>query len=124
MKTFVLAAVATVAAAANSIPFPSQTLNSVQAEAIASLSAAQASLNAVNSHHVADNKASQAAAIHSQSVFNHNLGTSSEDLSDLGDLDYESMSGSYVHEQSSTSSASSVAGSMLALALMAGVAMF
>ncbi|KAJ2556821.1 hypothetical protein EV175_001745 [Coemansia sp. RSA 1933] len=113
-----VAAVATADAQGNTTP--SQTLNSFQAGALATLSAAQAALNSLNSQHVADNKASQDAALLSQSLAEHgnsdDLGhlNSEHENSELGSLDVDEMS----------SSASSVAGSMLAIAFMAGAAMF
>ncbi|KAJ2776175.1 hypothetical protein GGI15_004925 [Coemansia interrupta] len=125
MKTIAFAAIVAVAAAADSqSSIPSQTLNSFQAGALATLSAAQAALNSVNSQHIAENKASQDAALHSQSVAIHEFGTSSEDLGSLDNSELDSLNDSLVEEVSHSSSASSVAGSMIAVALMAGVAMF
>ncbi|KAJ1990810.1 hypothetical protein GGI04_005989, partial [Coemansia thaxteri] len=125
--SFAATAVFVVAAAAASstqapAAIPSQTLNSAQAAALATLSAAQASLNAMNSQLVANDKASQAAAIESQSQVAHSH-SGSEDLGALDSSMLEGMESS-IHEQSKDSAASSVAGSMLALALMAGAAMF
>ncbi|KAJ2037342.1 hypothetical protein H4S04_008598 [Coemansia sp. S16] len=121
ISMFVAAAVAA-STTAPQPSIPSQTLNSAQAEALATLSAAQASLNAMNSQMIANNQASQAAAILSQSHAAHSHSGSE----DLGDLDSSALEGieSSIHEDNKDNAASSIAGSMLALALMAGVAMF
>ncbi|KAJ1780986.1 hypothetical protein LPJ59_007146, partial [Coemansia sp. RSA 2399] len=104
----------------NSIP--SQTLNSFQAGALATLSAAQAAINSVNSQHVAENKASQEAALLSQSLVEHG---NTEDLGHLlSEMESSELGSLDVDEASERSSASSVAGSMLAIAFMAGAAMF
>ncbi|KAJ2724171.1 hypothetical protein GGI07_002125 [Coemansia sp. Benny D115] len=124
MKSFALAALVAVAAAAEPASIPSQTLNSFQAGALATLSAAQAALNSVNAQHVAENKASQDAALHSQSAVVHEQSPNSEDLGNLDESDSESDMSSVFEESTSGAAATSVAGSMLALALMAGVAMF
>ncbi|KAJ1838611.1 hypothetical protein LPJ73_007028 [Coemansia sp. RSA 2703] len=125
MKTVAFTIIAAVVASASAqSTIPSQTLNSFQAGALATLSAAQAALNSVNSQHIAENKASQEAAIHSQSVAIHELGTSSDDLGSLDNSELDSLDDSMVEEVSHSSSASSVAGSMIAVVLMAGVAMF
>ncbi|KAJ2655900.1 hypothetical protein IWW48_005300 [Coemansia sp. RSA 1200] len=121
------ALVAAVAAADNAQvnSIPSQTLNSFQAGALATLSAAQAAINSMNSQHVADNKASQDAALHSQSVANMGGSTEGLDLGSMGSEMESSELGSLdVEEASVSSSASSVAGSMLAIAFVAGAAMF
>ncbi|KAJ2327556.1 hypothetical protein GGI00_004430, partial [Coemansia sp. RSA 2681] len=121
ISVFVAAAVA--ASTTAPLPaIPTPTLNSAQAEALATLSAAQASLNAANSQMIANNQASQLAAIESQSHAAHSHSGSE----DLGDLDSSALEGvdSSAGEDSKDNAASSVAGSMLALALMAGVVMF
>ncbi|KAJ1869089.1 hypothetical protein LPJ57_005611 [Coemansia sp. RSA 486] len=123
MKTFALATLVAAAAAAEVNSIPSQTLNSFQAGALATLSAAQAALNSANSQLIAENKASQEAAIHSQSVAIHENGTT-DDLGSLDQSELDSLDESSLDEQSDTSSASSFAGSIVAVALMAGVAMF
>ncbi|KAJ2398353.1 hypothetical protein GGI23_003235 [Coemansia sp. RSA 2559] len=115
-----VAAVATANAQGNSIP--SQTLNSFQAGALATLSAAQAAINSMNSQHIAENKASQEAALLSQSLVEHG---NTEDLGHLlSEMESSELGSLDVDEASEKSSASSVAGSMLAIALMAGAAMF
>ncbi|KAJ1667269.1 hypothetical protein IW140_001724 [Coemansia sp. RSA 1813] len=117
------AAIASANAQVNSIP--SQTLNSFQAGALATLSAAQAAINSMNSQHVADNKASQDAALLSQSMANHDGATAGLDHGSMNSEHENSELGSLdVDEASVSSSASSVAGSMLAIAFMAGAAMF
>ncbi|KAJ2892607.1 hypothetical protein GGI21_005573, partial [Coemansia aciculifera] len=130
MKSFaaISAFVAVAVAASSAAPQPAATqpavptpvLNSAQAAALATLSAAQASLNAANSQMIANNQASQLAAIESQSHAIHShTHSGSEDLGELDSgVDGEDSS---VGEHSKDSAASSVAGSMLALALMAGV---
>ncbi|KAJ2395648.1 hypothetical protein GGI23_004224 [Coemansia sp. RSA 2559] len=115
-----VAAVATANAQGNSIP--SQTLNSFQAGALATLSAAQAAINSMNSQHIAENKASQEAALLSQSLVEHG---NTEDLGHLlSEMESSELGSLDVDEASEKSSASSVAGSMLAIAFMAGAAMF
>ncbi|KAJ2804262.1 hypothetical protein H4S07_004269 [Coemansia furcata] len=122
ISMFVAAAAAASSTAAPQPTIPSQTLNSAQAAALATLSAAQASLNAMNSQMIVNNQASQFAAIQSQSHAAHSHSGSE----DLGDLDSSALEGieSSVGEETKGNGASSLAGSMLALALMAGVAMF
>ncbi|KAI9505543.1 hypothetical protein GGI25_000955 [Coemansia spiralis] len=127
MKFLAVSAVLVAVAAADSqspASIPSQTLNSFQASALATLSAAQAALNSMNSQMIAQDKASQEAAIHSQSVAVHE--NISDDLGSLDSSESESAElGSLEGEESfHSSSGSSVAGSMLALALVAGAAMF
>ncbi|KAJ2872432.1 hypothetical protein FB639_004346, partial [Coemansia asiatica] len=119
MKTIALATLVAVAAAADVHSIPSQTLNSFQAGALATLSAAQAALNSANAQLIADNKASQEAVLHSQSVAVHDLGTT-DDLGSLDQSELDSLDESSLHEVSDTSSASSFAGSIVAIALMAG----
>ncbi|KAJ1785477.1 hypothetical protein LPJ62_004208 [Coemansia sp. RSA 2167] len=125
-----LAASALVAAAVAQSPqmtIPSQTLNQAQMEALATLSAAQAQLNAQNSQMIADNRASQEAAILSISGIVHE--------SDLGELDsshsqshsgsgsdsMDSMDNGSVDEEDTDSGAASVTASVLAVALAVAV---
>ncbi|KAJ1961411.1 hypothetical protein GGI12_003261 [Dipsacomyces acuminosporus] len=107
-----------------SVSIPSQTLNAVQAAVLATLSAEQAQLNGFHSNHVVQDKASHAAALYSESVAAHKLIPGhSEDLGAL-DSEHHSSNEHSVHEQSKGNGASSVAGSMLAVAIMVGAAMF
>ncbi|ORX71238.1 hypothetical protein DL89DRAFT_266248, partial [Linderina pennispora] len=100
------------------VAIPSATLNPQQAAALASLSAAQAEINAAAAAHVDANRASQAAALHSESVAAHHQ-TASDDLGGLED-DVESASGhSSSKGHSSSNGASQIAGSMLAVVAMA-----
>ncbi|KAJ1854873.1 hypothetical protein GGH12_001496 [Coemansia sp. RSA 1822] len=122
-----LAVSALIAAAAAQSPqmtIPSQTLNQAQMEALATLSAAQAQLNAQNSQMIADNRASQEAAILSISGIVHE--------SDLGELDSshshsgsgsdsDSMDHDSVDEEDTDSGAASVTASVLAVALAVAV---
>ncbi|KAJ2502048.1 hypothetical protein GGH96_001448 [Coemansia sp. RSA 1972] len=122
VSTLVAAAVAQ----SPQMTIPSQTLNQAQMEALATLSAAQAQLNAQNSQMIADNKASQEAAILSISGIVHE--------SDLGELDSshshsgshsgsesDSMDSGSVDEEDTDSGAASVTASVLAVALAVAV---
>ncbi|PIA14952.1 hypothetical protein COEREDRAFT_82371 [Coemansia reversa NRRL 1564] len=123
MRTIAVSAafIAAVVAQNEHASIPSQTLNQAQQEALDTLSAAQAELNAQNSQMIANDKASQQAAILSQS----NIANESE-LSDLDSLesnDSDSSDADSVDEDGD-SGASSHSGSVLALALVVGAAMF
>ncbi|KAJ2303898.1 hypothetical protein IWW55_002694 [Coemansia sp. RSA 2706] len=120
MKTVAFAAL--LAAASAQVSIPSQTLNQAQIEALATLSAAQNQLNQLNSQMIADDKASQEAAIFSQSAIAHE-----SDMADLGSLDSsdnESSGMDSVDEHDSDSGAASISKSVLALAVAVGAAMF
>ncbi|KAJ2803975.1 hypothetical protein H4R20_002680 [Coemansia guatemalensis] len=123
MKTIAVSAalIAAVVAQSDHASVPSQTLNQAQQEALATLSAAQAELNAQNSQMIANDKASQQAAIFSQSH-----AANESEMSDLDSLESDesdSLDSDSVDEDTE-SGASSVSGSVLALALVVGAAMF
>ncbi|KAJ2453073.1 hypothetical protein EV183_002502 [Coemansia sp. RSA 2336] len=124
MKSFVFAAslVAAASAQVQPVSVPSQTLNQAQADALASLSAAQAELNNANSQLIANDRASQEAAIFSQSAQAHE-----SELSELGSLDSsESESGSALEsiEDDTSSGASSLMSSLIVAMVGAGAALF
>ncbi|KAJ2849495.1 hypothetical protein IWW36_002594 [Coemansia brasiliensis] len=124
MKSFALAAslVAVASAQVQPVAIPSPTLNQAQMEALASLSAAQAELNNANSQLIADNQASQEAAIFSQSAQ-----ARESELSELGSLDSsesESESSLGSLEENTDSGASSLTSSLLAAVVAVGAALF
>ncbi|KAJ2081504.1 hypothetical protein H4R24_002277 [Coemansia sp. RSA 988] len=123
MKTIAVSAalIAAVVAQSEHASIPSQSLNQAQQEALATLSAAQAELNAQNSQMIADNRASQEAAIFSQSHAANEAELS--DLDSFESSESDSLDSDSVHEDTE-SGAPSVSGSVLAFALVVGAALF
>ncbi|KAJ2160042.1 hypothetical protein GGF46_002553 [Coemansia sp. RSA 552] len=123
---YIAAAAAFAAVATAQVPevtIPSQTLNQAQMEALATLSAAQAELNHQNSQMIAADKASQEAAIFSQSA--EAFASEAGDLGALESAESESLDSlESDEEESPDSGASSATASVLAIAVVVGAAMF
>ncbi|KAJ2779710.1 hypothetical protein H4R18_003850 [Coemansia javaensis] len=124
MKVLAVAALVACAAAQHTTPAAAAPSTAVkltadQQAALASLSSAQEQLNAQNSQMIAQDHASQSAAILSQSHLAMNSDVESSGL-ESSELEHSGMDS----DEDSDSGASALTGAVLALAVAAGAAMF